>query len=87
MGEKAMRDKHIPTITARSFDELPNTLVAVEAAALCCLSYAGIRYHLETGALRARKASSTWLIEKKDLLHFAKKRGIVLVFCQIERAF
>lgn len=82
-----MRTRHKPEITARSFDELPHTLVLAEVASLCSMTYAGAHYWITQGWLPARKACGTWLIEKNALLTFVKKRKIHLTFVKIERAF
>ena len=82
-----MRDIHIPYETARTFEEVPQILVVKEVADMCCMTYCGVLYWIRQSRLKARKARGVWLIDKNDLLVFTKKRGIVLSFNTIERAF
>ena len=67
-------------IFARSYEELPQTLVPAEIALLCSATQPAVSYWLTRGKLKARKAGRIWLIDKRDLLSFAKKRQIVLSY-------
>ena len=80
-----MTIKAVVEITARNFDELPQTLVLAEVAALCSMTYGGAYGWIERGHLKARKASGVWLIDKYDLRRFISKRGIVLIYPRSEQ--
>ncbi len=89
MGEgiEMSKQRDIPVYQARSFDDLPHTLVLQEVAILCSITYQGAYRWVISGQLKARKAQGTWLIEKSSLLTFVNKRSIRLSFLNIERAF
>lgn len=60
-------------------------LTLPEVATLCSITHYGAAYWVKQGKLPARRAGGTWLVKKADVLKFAQKREIVLIFEGIER--
>lgn len=75
------------TITARSYEELPATLVIAEVALLCSVTSQCVLLWLQKRKLPGRKVGGLWLIERRHVFQYAKKNRIVLAYSKSEHGF
>lgn len=73
------------TLNVSGPTELPHTLIVSEVAMLCSMTHSNIHLWLSAGKLRGRWTGTIWLIDRDDLLKYAKKNGIVLSFSKQKR--